>query len=139
MLQTLAEHLQMEQPQKTQTPSLAERRTRVGLNGDRRICQTQFVDGTAQRHVLALVDRIDAGKDHRLLRLEAGHWFDGEPLQMDGVTNDGFATLPHVATDQTHLTSHKAVDGHLGRMENGQRTHLVRFLGEMGHNFVAHL
>ena len=71
-LEPLLDDLHVQQPEEAAAEAEAQRRRRLRLEEERRVVQPQLLERVAQLRVLAALDRIEPGEDHRLADLEAG-------------------------------------------------------------------
>ena len=71
-LEPLLDDLHVQQAEEAAAEAEAERDRRLRLEEERRVVQPQLLERLAQLRVAMPFDRIEAGEDHRLERLEAG-------------------------------------------------------------------
>ena len=78
----------MKQPQESAPEAEPQRPRGLGLVGERRVVEAQFLEGVAQVGVGVGVGRVEAREDHRLHLVEAGEGgLRGAPLLGDGVAD----------------------------------------------------
>ena len=70
-LEPLADDLEVQQAEEAAAEAEAERGRRLRLVDQRGVVELQLVERLAQRRVVAAVDRVEAGEDHRLRVLVA--------------------------------------------------------------------
>ena len=81
-LEPLLDDLHVQQAEEAAAEAEAERRRRLRLEEERRVVQPQLLERLAQLRVLAALDRIEPGEDHRLAVLEAGKGLGRRPRHL---------------------------------------------------------
>ncbi len=129
-LQTLTDHVQVEQAEEADAEAEAERRRGLRLVDERGVVELQLVQGLAQVRVVRAVERIEAREDHRPRVLVAAEGLGGAVVQAgDGVTDLGLTDVLHAGDDVAHLADADAVGrGHL----RGGDTDLQQLVGGAG-------
>ena len=101
----------MQQAEEPDPEAEAERRRRLRLVDQRGVVEQQLVQRLAQQRVVAAVDRIEAGVDHRLRVAVAADRLGGRlVLQGDGVADAGLADVLHAGDEVADLADAEALD-----------------------------